>query len=79
MASGFAAVNQQGDVAKLVDDIKANLNDVAIVLGSNGADISDGIAAAKLAAALAMADFTATTPTATTSGGAAGGVTVTGT
>jgi len=56
MASGLA-VTQQGDVSSLVDSIKANLDDVQVVLGSLGADISDGIAGAKIAAALAYADF----------------------
>ena len=56
MASGLA-VTRQGDVPSLVDSIKANLDDVQIVLGSLGADISDGIAGAKIAAALAYADF----------------------
>ncbi|MBI1974066.1 hypothetical protein HYS54_04595 [Candidatus Micrarchaeota archaeon] len=46
-------------VNTLVGSIKGHLDDVQVVLGSKGADIVDGISAAKIAAALAQADFTA--------------------
>ncbi|RLG21667.1 hypothetical protein DRN74_02070 [Candidatus Micrarchaeota archaeon] len=57
LATGLAAVNTQGDVTSFVQNVKANLDDVEIVVGTNGAAISDGIQAAKLAAVLATLNF----------------------
>jgi hypothetical protein len=61
MASGLAAVtlNPTSDaVNTLVDNIKANLGSVQVVLGENGADIEDGYNAARIVAALADARLT---------------------
>ena len=57
MASGLAAVQQTDGVTSLVSSIKANLDTTQVVLGSNGADISDGIQAAKIAAVLASVNY----------------------
>jgi hypothetical protein len=58
MASGLA-VTHQGDVSDLVSNIKANLDDTQVVVGTHGADISDGVQAAKLAAVLASVNYAA--------------------
>lgn len=55
--SAGLAVNTQGDVTSFVQNVKANLNDVEVVVGTNGADISDGVQAAKLAAVLATLNY----------------------
>ena len=55
--SAGLAVNTQGDVTSFVQNVKANLNNVEVVAGTNGADISDGIQAAKLAAVLATLNY----------------------
>jgi len=58
MASGLA-VTQQGDVTSLVSNIKANLDNTQVVVGTHGADISDGVQAAKIAAVLASVNYAA--------------------
>ncbi len=58
MASGLA-VTQQGDVSSLVSNIKANLDNAQVVVGTHGADISDGVQAAKIAAVLASVNYAA--------------------
>lgn len=55
---GLAGFQTSGNVTKLVDDIKANLGDTQVVVGTNAA-LSDGIAAAKIAATLASLNFVA--------------------
>jgi hypothetical protein len=59
MASGLAVTQQQGDVPTLVDNIKANLDNAQVVVGTQGADISDGVQAAKIAAVLASVNYAA--------------------
>jgi hypothetical protein len=58
MASGLA-VTQQGEVTSLVSSIKANLDNAQVVVGTHGADISDGVQAAKIAAVLASVNYAA--------------------
>ena len=58
MASGLA-VTQQGEVTSLVSNIKANLDNAQVVVGTHGADISDGVQAAKIAAVLASVNYAA--------------------
>jgi hypothetical protein len=58
MASGLA-VTQQGEVTSLVSNIKANLDNAQVVVGTQGADISDGVQAAKIAAVLASVNYAA--------------------
>ena len=61
MASGLAAVTlspTSDAVNTLVDNIKANLGSVQVVLGERGADIEDGYNAARIVAALADARLT---------------------
>src|SRR3989344_7010800 len=57
MASGLAAVSTSGDVSTFVSTVKGNLDKVQVVVGTSGADISDGVAAAKLAAVLADLNY----------------------
>jgi hypothetical protein len=57
LATGLAAVQTSGDVDSFVQNVKANLNNVEVVVGTNGAEISDGVQAAKLAAVLATLGF----------------------
>ncbi len=80
--SAFGAVQTQGDVTGLITKINNNLGDTQVVLGTNGAAVSDGIAAAKLAATLATKNYA---PASTASGATVtvqssttgGGVTIT--
>jgi len=58
MASGLA-VQESGEVSSLVSNIKANLDNTQVVVGTHGADISDGIQAAKIAAVLASVNYAA--------------------
>jgi hypothetical protein len=56
-SSALGAVQTSGDVTTLISNIKANLNDVQIAVGTNGAAISDGVQAAKIAAVLASLNY----------------------
>ena len=80
LATGLAAVQTSGDVTSFIQTIKANLDDVEVVVGTNGAAISDGVQAAKLAAVLATLNYEEATGVATvpdTSGVTIGEKTVT--
>lgn len=58
LATGaFGAVSTSGDVSGLVTSIKNNLSDVQIAVGTNGAAISDGVQAAKIAAVLSSLNY----------------------
>lgn len=62
MASGvFGAVSTSGDVNTLVSTIKANLGSTQVVVGTDGADISDGIQAAKIASTLSSLNYQVST------------------
>jgi len=56
-APAFAAVNKVGGVDSIVASIKASPSDAKVVVGTSGASISDGIAAAKVAALLASMNY----------------------
>jgi len=59
MASGLAVVSHEGNVSSLVSNIKANIDKTQVVVGTDGADMSDGIQAAKIAAVLASVNYAA--------------------
>jgi hypothetical protein len=78
LATGVAQVVKtpgDSDVASFVDSVKANLDGTVVVLGTE-ADISDGLAAARVAAALALNNYESTTASGTPTGATPGTVTV---